>query len=130
MLPKAVQSQWLEYVYYGLSLLFQTWIIKYTILYFLLRYSAISIHSLILPTPNIMDNTSFSSLQRTNSTSIAHPMPTINSTIMTVTSDNPLQAIILGIFGLFVAIIGVAVALLQLRHLQRRKKLLKVFELA
>jgi hypothetical protein len=40
------------------------------------------------------------------------------------------QTVVFGILGLLVAIIGIAVAALQLRHMQRRRRVLDIFELA
>jgi hypothetical protein len=53
-----------------------------------------------------------------------------NTTILPMSSNDASQTIAFGVLGLLVAIIGVAIALLQLRHMQRRKRLLEVFELA
>jgi hypothetical protein len=47
-----------------------------------------------------------------------------------MSSNDASQTIAFGVLGLLVAIIGVAIALLQLRHMQQRKRLLEVFELA
>jgi hypothetical protein len=53
-----------------------------------------------------------------------------NTTILPMSSNDANQTIAFGVLGLLVAIIGVVTALLQLRHMQRRKRLLEVFELA
>jgi hypothetical protein len=68
-----------------------------------------------------------SNLEPTVLTPIATQTPTIPPAV----SDSSSQMIIFGALGLLAAIIGVAIALLQLRHMQhQRRERVAVFELA
>lgn len=61
-------------------------------------------------------------------------LPTETSTPRTaptfVYADSPNMTILFGVLGLGVAIIGIGVALLQLRHMARRKMDFEIYELA
>ena len=43
--------------------------------------------------------------------------------------DSPSLTIVFGVLGLLVAIVGISIAVLQLRHMLRRTKTVEIFEL-
>ena len=46
-----------------------------------------------------------------------------------VVPDSSTSAIIFGVLGLLLAVVGISIALLQLRHMARRRTKLEIFEL-
>lgn len=58
------------------------------------------------------------------------PSSTPSAAQILIIPESSDSTIIFGTFGLCVAIIGIVVAILQLRHMQRRKQVLEIFELA
>ncbi|KAF1839144.1 hypothetical protein BDW02DRAFT_564128 [Decorospora gaudefroyi] len=57
------------------------------------------------------------------------PSPTPSTAPTIIVSDSSNLTVIFGVFGLLVAVIGIAIGVLQLRHMTRRRMKLEVFEL-
>jgi hypothetical protein len=61
---------------------------------------------------------------------LSNTEPFAGATSNTEEADSLNLTVVFGVLGLLVAIVGISITLLQLRHMSRRAKTVEIFELA